>query len=164
MCIARSRRKIYVSLILTVLFVVDKINIVLFCVYRLKVLKIWKPCRRSDPKLNECLRESIELMRTKLANGIPELIIPPCDPLLIPEVNIKQNAGAIWVDSEYTDVIISGLSNFTLRDLHVEPAQHAFRIDLWFPMLSMKANYHMHGKVLLMPLSGNGTCTGNFSE
>lgn len=28
----------------------------------------------------------------------------------------------------------------------------------------MTGNYVMHGKMLLMPLSGNGTCRGNFSE
>lgn len=126
--------------------------------------KLWKPCSRNDPNLDDCLRASVESIRPSLANGIPELLIPPLDPLEIPEINIKQNSGAIRLDSEYSNVIISGLSNFTIRDLHVDKTQHRFRIDLWFPMLQMKANYNINGKVLLLALNGTGPCTGNFSK
>lgn len=99
-----------------------------------------------------------------MTTGIPELLIPPCEPLSIPEIRIKQNAGAIRMESVYSDVVVSGLSNFTLRKIHVDQKTGGFRIDFWFPLLKMSSNYHIHGKVLLMPLSGNGIAGGNFSK
>lgn len=41
-------------------------------------------------------------------------MIPPCDPLVVPKISIKQNSGAINMDSEYSDIKVSGLSNFDL--------------------------------------------------
>lgn len=121
-------------------------------------------CSRNDPNLNECIRESIEMLRPKLSDGIPELLMPPCEPLTIPKINIKQNAGAIRMESEYSDISVSGLSNFTLRSVRIDTTSNKFRIILWFPALKMTANYHIHGKLLLMSLAGNGLCTGNFSK
>lgn len=120
-------------------------------------------CRKNDPELNECIRKSIEMLRPKLSEGIPELLVPPCEPLNIPRINIKQNAGAIRMESDYTDVTVSGLSNFTLRSVRIDTANNKFRVNLWFPTLKMTANYHIQGKILLMSLAGDGPCTGNFS-
>lgn len=125
---------------------------------------ILKQCQMNDPNFTECLRKSIESLRSNLSHGVPELLIPPCEPLVIPEIRIKQNAGAISMESEYSHVVISGLSNFTLRDIYVDSAKKQFRADLWFPSLTMTSHYMMHGKILLMPLMGNGTASGNFSK
>lgn len=114
------------------------------------------------------MREAIELLRSNkeknLTSGIPELLIPPCEPLSIPEIRIKQNAGAIRMECIYSDVVISGLSNFTIRKVHVDKLSGSFRIDFWFPMLKMSSKYHINGKVLLMPLHGSGNSFGDFCE
>lgn len=123
-----------------------------------------KICHKSDPKLNDCIRESIEHLRPKLAEGVAEFMIPPCEPLSIPEIVIQQNAGAIRMESEYSNIIVSGLSNFTLRSVRLDPKTNKFRIKLWFPSLDMTSDYHIHGKLLLMPLAGSGKCKGNFSK
>lgn len=125
---------------------------------------ILKQCHKNDPNLSECLRRAIETVRANLSQGIPELLIPPCEPLKIPEIRIQQNAGAIRMDSEYSNIVISGLSNFTLRDIHVDTKLDSIRADLWFPVLQMTSNYMLQGKILLMPLAGNGNASGNFSE
>lgn len=91
-------------------------------------------------------------------------MIPPCEPLKIPEINIKQNAGAIRIESQYSDMVIAGFSNFTLRDISVDVAKKRLQADLWFPELGMTSNYLIHGKLLLMPITGSGKAYGNFSE
>lgn len=68
------------------------------------------------------------------------------------------------MESDYTNILVSGLSNFTLRNIRIDTTTNKFRLNLWFPSLQMKANYNLHGKILLMPLAGNGSCTGNFSK
>lgn len=125
---------------------------------------ILKKCHKNDPNLSDCIRNVIESVRANLSHGIPELLIPPCEPLEIPVVRLKQNAGAIRLESEYSRVNISGLSNFTLRDIYIDPSFNYFRAELWFPILQMTSNYMMQGKLLLMPIYGNGTASGNFSK
>lgn len=125
---------------------------------------ILKLCQKNDPNLSDCLRKAIETVRGNLTEGIPELLIPPCEPLKIPEIRIKQNAGAIRMESAYSNVIISGLSNFTLRDIRVDSKAGKFQADLWFPALEMTSNYLIHGKLLLMPISGSGNACGNFCK
>lgn len=110
------------------------------------------------------MRRVIESFRANLSQGIPELLIPPCEPLKIPEIRIQQNAGAIRMDSEYSNIVISGLSNFTLRDIHVDAESNSVRAELWFPVLQMTSNYMLQGKILLMPLAGNGVASGNFCK
>lgn len=110
------------------------------------------------------MRESIELLRPKLTEGVPELMIPPCDPLDIPEIRIQQNSGAIRMESEYSNIVVSGLSNFTLRSVRLDPETNKFRMKLWFPYLGMTSDYSIHGKLLLMPLAGSGKSKGNFSK
>lgn len=133
----------------------------LFCPISASYLKV---CHKKDPNLNECIRESIELLRPKLSEGVPDLMIPACDPLSIPEIVIKQNSGAIHMESQYSNIVVSGLSNFTLRSVRLDPETHKFRIKLWFPSLEMTSDYHIHGKLLMMPLAGSGSSKGNFSE
>lgn len=126
--------------------------------------QILKTCHRNDPNLKECLRNAIESIRANLTDGIPELLIPKCEPLKIPQIHIKQNAGAIRIESEYSDMAISGLSNFTLRDINVDVPKKRLQADLWFPELKMASNYLIHGKLLLMPITGSGRAYGNFSK
>lgn len=126
--------------------------------------QILKLCHRNDPNLPECIRNAIESIRANLTDGIPELLVPPCEPLKIPEIHIKQNAGAIRVESEYSDIVIAGFSNFTMRDIAVDVPNKQMQVDLWFPTLDMTANYLIHGKLLLMPITGNGTAYGRFCK
>ncbi|KAJ6632997.1 Protein takeout [Pseudolycoriella hygida] len=129
-----------------------------------KIPSYLKVCHRKDPKLNECVKESIEKLRPKLVSGIKELLLPSCEPLEIPQVAIKQNAGAISMESVYSNVMVHGLTNFTLQGVRVDPETNKFRIKFWFPHLKLFGNYKMDGKLLLMPLHGNGTCNGSFGD
>lgn len=67
--------------------------------------------------MNACVRDAILGLQPKLADGIPELLVPPCEPLHIPQVTIRQNAGAISMESQYANIEVWGLTNFTLRSV-----------------------------------------------
>lgn len=66
------------------------------------------------------MHSAILTLQPKLAEGIEELLIPSCEPLEIPRVTIRQNAGAISMDSEYANILVYGLSNFTLRSVRFD--------------------------------------------
>ena len=41
--------------------------------------------------------------------------MPSCEPLKVPKISISQQAGAITLTSEYTDILIAGPSKFHLK-------------------------------------------------
>lgn len=96
--------------------------------------------------------------------GIPELYIPPLEPLMIPQIKMDQDTGAVYVHSTYRNIHIYGLSNFTIKSLSIDGNKMKFVSTLKFPNITMTADYEIDGKIMMMPLSGNGECTANFSK
>jgi len=76
-----------------------------------------KICQRNDPNLNECVKQSIDLLRPSLKTGIPTLQIPPCEPLRVPRIEISQSAGPVSIRSTYTDIEVQGGTSFILKSV-----------------------------------------------
>lgn len=55
-------------------------------------------CKRDQDTVNECVRDSIEKLRPKLVEGIPELNVPSLDPFYIHEVCITFIWSAVKVE------------------------------------------------------------------
>ncbi|GAB1869770.1 Protein takeout-like protein [Camponotus japonicus] len=123
-----------------------------------------KICHRNDPNLNECVKRSIDSLRPYLKTGIPALQIPPCEPLRIPQIEISQTAGPISMRSTYTDIEIQGGTNFILKNVKVDVDRDCVRLKLYLPRLEMTAYYNINGKILLLPINGNGLARGNFTD
>ncbi|CAH1369261.1 unnamed protein product [Tenebrio molitor] len=123
-----------------------------------------KVCRRSDPHLNDCIKNSVEHLRPLLAKGIPEFDIPSCEPLCIPEVVIDQGSGAVAVRSTYRNVKVYGPSKFILRHVKIDMDRDRIKIKLWLPYLELTSRYTMEGRILMMPISGSGISRGNYSN
>ncbi|KAH8294841.1 hypothetical protein KR018_003528 [Drosophila ironensis] len=117
-----------------------------------------KVCYRDAPNLNTCAKESFEVLRPRLMAGIPELYIPRMEPLIVPEVKMDQDSGAIYLHSVYRNVKVSGISNHTVNDLRLQPSKLKFILSLTFPKLHMESDYSIKGKIMMMPLLGDGHC------
>lgn len=123
-----------------------------------------KICRRNDPNLNKCARHALNSLKARLANGIPELYIPALEPLVIPEIKMNQNTGAVYMKSTYKNVHIYGLSDFDIQSMNIEPSKMKFTTNVMFKNLTINADYEIDGKIMMMPLIGSGTCNANFSK
>ncbi|XP_039953710.1 circadian clock-controlled protein daywake [Bactrocera tryoni] len=123
-----------------------------------------KICRRSDPNLDVCARNSLLGMRELLHYGIPELFIPPITPLVVPEIRMDQDSGAIYLHSTFKDITVNGLANFTLNELHINPQKMRMTLMMSVPNVTMNAKYKMQGKIMMMPLMGEGDFKANFSN
>jgi Haemolymph juvenile hormone binding protein (JHBP) len=66
-----------------------------------------KVCPRSAENINECICESIELLRNNLANGDfgENFTIPKIEPLFIKEIKIKRGN---FNEMIYRNLVISG--------------------------------------------------------
>lgn len=74
-------------------------------------------CSRSDPQLNTCLRNSFNGLKPYLISGIPEIGLPPMEPLKIDLLGIENNAGNIRIKGLFTNVVNMGASNFTVKEV-----------------------------------------------
>ncbi|XP_025834607.1 uncharacterized protein LOC108734142, partial [Agrilus planipennis] len=124
----------------------------------------FKVCSRSDPNLNDCIKESVEQIRPHLEDGIPEFGIPRCEPLKIPEVSIDQGSGPVSLKSTFKNIEIHGPSKFGLKSVRIDLDKNKVKIKLWIPNLLLQGDYSMEGRILMMPIVGNGKCTGNYSN
>ncbi|KAK3912598.1 Protein takeout [Frankliniella fusca] len=123
-----------------------------------------KICKRHDPNLNECIKEAVEQLRPHLTEGILELGIPSCEPLLIPEVVVNQGSGAVTVTSVYRNLRVYGPSQFVLKNIKVDLEKNRVRVRLFLPKLSMDSDYFLQGRILMLPIQGHGHSSGNYTN
>ncbi|XP_055904093.1 protein takeout [Eupeodes corollae] len=121
-------------------------------------------CQRSDPNLNECIKQCVEDFRERMPVGIPELNIPPFEPLVVPEVKLDKDSGSIFVHSTYKDIEVRGLSEFNIKKLIADINNNTLVMELYFPIIKIKANYTLMGKIMMLPLVGEGICNANLSN
>ncbi|CAH0393348.1 unnamed protein product [Bemisia tabaci] len=129
-----------------------------------KLPPMLKVCHKSDPKVNECVKQSIEQLRPYLVQGIPELSIPPCEPLFIPEVVMNQGKGSVAVQSTYSNIKIYGPSQFVLKSVKVDFEKDRMRLKVWLPFLHMNSEYTIDGRILMLPITGKGFSEGNYTD
>lgn len=123
-----------------------------------------KICSRNDPNLNKCARNALYSLKERLPYGIPELYIPATEPLVIPEIKMNQDTGAVYVKSIYKNVEIYGLSNFTIKSINVEPTKMKFNTVMAFSNITINADYMIDGKIMMIPLTGSGPCSAHFGK
>lgn len=73
-------------------------------------------CKRSDPKVEQCVINSVEDIRPTLKKGIPELDVPAIEPLLIPEVGVPGRDGGSAV-AYGRNIKVHGASDFKVDSL-----------------------------------------------
>lgn len=74
-------------------------------------------CHRSDPKLSRCVLQSIEQLRPKLQDGIPEIGVPSLEPLIIPEMILSGGNEQTNYRGVAQNVKVYGASNFEITKL-----------------------------------------------
>ncbi|XP_023014651.1 protein takeout [Leptinotarsa decemlineata] len=129
-----------------------------------KLPTYFKICHKSDPDLGKCIKRSVEELRPLLTKGIPELNIPSCEPLCIPEVVIDQGTGSVALKSVYKDIKVYGPSKFVIKQIKVDLEKNKMRMKVWLPHLEVICTYTMDGKILMMPISGTGLSRANYSD
>ncbi|KAF6204258.1 hypothetical protein GE061_002598 [Apolygus lucorum] len=126
-----------------------------------KIPEYIKVCKRNDPDLTGCIKNSIELLRPKFVVGIPELDIPAIEPLHMPEL-IFSRGGAFKAMG--TNIVVSGASDFVITDLDVDIDNMVYKASLHFPGISFDAMYEVDAKILSMPLKGKGPVQANATD
>lgn len=123
-----------------------------------------KPCKRSDPNLEKCLIQLLDNIRPNLIKGIPEMRIPPLDPLHVPEVALDQGTGAVNFQATFKNIVSYGAKHFNLTSIKIDFDAPTIKIEVGFPKVRLISDYTINGKVLVVPIKGNGKVDGNFTN
>ncbi|XP_026675638.1 uncharacterized protein LOC108632641 isoform X2 [Ceratina calcarata] len=133
------------------------------CDYKRKSPYI-KPCKKSDPDINNCIVKTIDELRPKLASGIPELDAPAIEPLNLKEVHLIRGPVGAKLEINVTDLRVRGPSTFRVQNLTSDVENVVFTFRVLFDKLSFKGKYQIDATVLLLKLRGQGNITGTFTD
>ncbi|XP_011863107.1 PREDICTED: protein takeout [Vollenhovia emeryi] len=125
----------------------------------LELPSIIKPCARSDPKVLECVANSARDTVVSLAKGLKSFKILPLEPLEINNLEIGANDGSVALKQEYQNVKIYGLTkNLQVYDYQINWDKLIFTSRSYNPRVDFTADYKLDGRVLLLPIRGEGKC------
>ncbi|XP_034934987.1 uncharacterized protein [Chelonus insularis] len=122
-----------------------------------------KPCKKSDPNINQCITNTIEGLRHRLSTGIPELEAPAIEPLVLERIRLLRGPEGARLDVNLTDIQVRGPSSFKIRDLKANPDDVVFKFKVYFGQLHFQGKYQMDARLLLLRLSGTGDVSGNLT-
>jgi hypothetical protein len=122
------------------------------------------PCSRNDPKIDLCFQNLLNHIKPYLAKGIPELELPPIEPLVIPEMKIENGQGPVRVRAIFTNITAIGPGNYSISKARVNMSSNRFDIHMTFPKIELQGNYDINGNVLLFPLQSNGAFWALFGD
>ncbi|CAH0387211.1 unnamed protein product [Bemisia tabaci] len=135
-----------------------------FCLTDATLPSYIKPCKRTDAGLNECVKRTFEDLRPHLKQGIPELNVPPIDPLFLPEIvvagSVEKGRGQP-LRAVATNVKVLGAGDYKVQKLVVDLKKTIYYVNMTFPFLKIEANYDMDAKILNIPLKGRGPLKAN---
>lgn len=97
-----------------------------------------------------------------LIEGFPRLGLPALDPLKIDKIDLDQDEKSpVNIKLNFKNIKLSGLSKakvFKLSGLNRNPQGDKIEIRLKAPKLEIAGPYKANGKVLLLPIQGDGIC------
>ncbi|XP_049535240.1 protein takeout-like [Anopheles darlingi] len=122
------------------------------------------PCRRSDPEINKCIRNSLNFVKPYVARGLPELKTPALEPLRIEELAMENNAGAVRIKALFTDIVASGAGNYTIKEVRSDLKKLRIDMSIGIPRVETRGKYEVIGNVLLLPVRSNGEFWTEFTD
>lgn len=121
-------------------------------------------CHRSDPLISSCIKNTLEDLRPRLIEGIPDLGIVPVDPLNIPRLEYKEENENFKMKQVLKNLTVHGIRETKLLDVRMDLNNLTMQIQMLVPSLKLTADYEMEGKLLMLPAVGNGDCTLKFTD
>ncbi|PSN41695.1 hypothetical protein C0J52_20739 [Blattella germanica] len=115
-----------------------------------------KACSFNDPNLNECAKKSAIAAIPEFVKGNAKYRIPSVDPLAIESMHIQQGTGSVGLTLDSRNCLMHGLKNVDVQAIRIDPIKYHTEYDWFFPQITMKCDYNVKGRVLLLPIQGEG--------
>ncbi|KAG5861533.1 hypothetical protein JTB14_030292 [Gonioctena quinquepunctata] len=112
-----------------------------------------KACQKSLPNFDECALEQANLAIPNIVKGDPKYGIPNLLPLELDQINVL-TGGNLKINLQ--EVKLYGLDRVKVTKFKINPAAQQVNMDFSADLLNIQAKYEMNGKILVLPLEGNG--------
>ncbi|KAK0176778.1 hypothetical protein PV328_000883 [Microctonus aethiopoides] len=117
----------------------------------------FKICRRSDPNLAACFNEAGQKATIFLANGLKSLEVPPIEPLAIERMTVGETHGVVALKQDFRNIKLHGLTKgLKVTGYNIDFDKLVFKSLSFNPEISFDADYTIDGRLLLLPIRGNG--------
>lgn len=113
-------------------------------------------CKQKDNKLNDCLKVAVPDAIKKMRKGIPNLSVPPLEPLQVAAINIDSGAGPVTITQNYRNIKIHGLPDSVVTSYKADLKRYRLRTESITPKMEFSADYVMKGRILVLPIQGKG--------
>ncbi|XP_050309981.1 circadian clock-controlled protein daywake-like [Anthonomus grandis grandis] len=120
-------------------------------------------CHRSDPKVGACIKDSVEFLRPYLVKGIPEVNVPPIDPIKFDKIVIFDGVSTPNLNAYLANIEATGLSKFEITKLKLDVDKMTYLVGVKFPFLEMHGDYSVDAKILAAPIKSQGQFHANVS-
>ncbi|KAK4879362.1 hypothetical protein RN001_007508 [Aquatica leii] len=104
---------------------------------------------------------AVEELRPYLVKGVPDLKLPSIEPLIMNELISEESAG---LHLTADNVKAYGCSDFFVRDVRMNFEEQTYEYDVDLPLLRIEAHYNITGKILMMPIKGEGPLQANVTN
>ncbi|CAH1110149.1 unnamed protein product [Psylliodes chrysocephalus] len=118
-------------------------------------------CHKEDPNLVQCMIASVEDIRPFLVDGVPEHRIPSLEPLIMKDFFSEEAAG---MKITVSNVSAWGCTDYFVRGMDVNMETHLFTLYIDLPKLRIEAHYSVDGKLLVLPVKGDGNLEANITD
>ncbi|KAK5646926.1 hypothetical protein RI129_005390 [Pyrocoelia pectoralis] len=114
-------------------------------------------CKRKEPDLSKCITNSINTLGPYLVKGIPEMNLPPGDPLHFFNATIRSGGNsAVALEAESWNHTAFDLMDFNIKDFSLNLENINLATTIQFPSARIKGHYHLKAKILLFDINTNG--------
>ncbi|RZC32122.1 takeout-like [Asbolus verrucosus] len=124
-----------------------------------KLPSSFKKCNRKTSDFNLCLPEAVESAVSQLNKPINEVGLPSLEPLQIPSLTIGAGTNAVGVEQNFKNVKLSGFTKIAVSKFDFNLANNTIIMESLLAQLTLRADYDVSGKILLLPVYGAGPAT-----
>lgn len=113
-----------------------------------------KTCTFKNPNFTQCSTTSVHGLFSHLIEGIEGINgLDTIDPMKIDRIRILQGDGPVSVNASLSKVTVTGFSKLKLIENQVSSKDYSWLTTLTLPKLRLEGNYHMQGRILVIPLN-----------
>ncbi|KAB0802374.1 hypothetical protein PPYR_04560 [Photinus pyralis] len=118
---------------------------------------ILKRCRIND---TGCLASSVEYAIAKMGNGLPELQMPPIDPLSLEDLVVQASDGPVSMYQNYSNTKINHLTKLTVNQFKINLDPCEINLETFYPSLFCSGDFFIKGELFGFDINGGETANG----
>ncbi|CAH0550090.1 unnamed protein product [Brassicogethes aeneus] len=118
-----------------------------------------KPCKLDDPNLNDCALKQTKLAFPLVSKGDKKIKSPSLIPLFLPLIEVDTGPN---LKLKLKDLNVYGLDGVEFKETNFDTKTNKAHLKM-SATLNFIGKYEINGKILVLPINGDGNCNITFS-